>query len=87
MNPRILALVGLLLAAASIIAAFLVYQSAPVQQPCDSFDYFNCPSQCVVCPPCEVCSMVACRSEEFCANLGFNRTWYEEIKARLAELS
>jgi hypothetical protein len=47
---------------------------------CSSFAYENCPAGCVICPPCEVCSSISCQSEEFCASLGFNRSWYESTK-------
>ena len=45
---------------------------------CSNYSSDNCPSQCVVCPPCAVCSSISCQSEEFCKAIGFNRTWYAE---------
>ncbi|MFA4855520.1 MAG: hypothetical protein WC634_02965 [archaeon] len=50
---------------------------------CNSFSYEECPSQCVVCPPCAWCSSIACRSEAFCNGIGFDKSGYEEIKKRL----
>jgi hypothetical protein len=44
---------------------------------CSSHPYYDCPAECVVCPPCEVCSSVSCQTEEFCKGLGFDRQWYE----------
>jgi hypothetical protein len=50
---------------------------------CKDYTYNECPKECVVCPPCEVCSSISCQTEEFCNNMGFNRSWSEAIKARL----
>ncbi|MFC1678539.1 Gmad2 immunoglobulin-like domain-containing protein [Patescibacteria group bacterium] len=52
-------------------------------QRCDSFAPEICPQECVVCPPCAACSSISCQTEEFCANLGIDRTWYEEIKKNM----
>jgi hypothetical protein len=56
----------------------------PVRE-CSTYALEECPEQCVVCPPCEVCSSISCQSEEFCESIGFNRSWHEEIKKRLSE--
>jgi hypothetical protein len=48
--------------------------------PCASYSYESCPSSCVVCPPCAVCSSISCQTEEFCAGMGFSRGWYGSIK-------
>ncbi|MCX6776958.1 MAG: serpin family protein [Candidatus Micrarchaeota archaeon] len=45
---------------------------------CQNYSVDKCPSQCVVCPPCAVCSSISCQSEEFCKVIGFNRSWYAE---------
>jgi len=45
---------------------------------CRNYSVDKCPSQCAVCPPCEVCSSISCQSEEFCRVMGFNRSWYAE---------
>ncbi len=70
---------------------YLIFDCKPQENnkmvACDSFSYENCPEQCVVCPPCEFCSSMACRSEEFCLSIGFNRSWYEDIKTRLPNTS
>ncbi len=80
MNPN-LSFLLIVLAAMLIVAASTFYnRSLPSQPACDSFSPDACPSRCVVCPPCEVCSSIACRSEEFCAGLGFDRGWYEGMK-------
>jgi len=49
---------------------------------CESFLPDDCPSQCVVCPPCFSCSSISCQTEEFCQDLGIDRSWYENIKRR-----
>ena len=46
---------------------------------CQNADVDFCPAGCVVCPPCPECSSIECRSEEFCASLGFDRSWYESM--------
>lgn len=50
---------------------------------CSSYTYETCPSSCVVCPPCAVCSSISCQTDEFCKSIGFDRVWYEDIKKRL----
>lgn len=47
---------------------------------CSSFSYSDCPSECAICPPCEVCSSISCRSEQFCNSIGFNRSWWENVR-------
>jgi len=47
---------------------------------CLSFTVENCPDQCVMCPPCEVCSSIRCNTEEFCSSIGFERDWYNITK-------
>jgi hypothetical protein len=46
---------------------------------CTSYSPEHCPQECVICPPCEVCSSVSCQSEEFCAGLGFDRNWSRRV--------
>ena len=48
---------------------------------CASFTYETCPQECVVCPPCAACSSISCQTQAFCANIGFNRSWYESTKS------
>lgn len=50
---------------------------------CTSYSPDACPENCVVCPPCPECSSISCQSEEFCAGVGIDRTWYEKIKSGL----
>ncbi len=54
---------------------------------CDSFNSENCPSQCVVCPPCAACSSISCQTESFCQNIGFDRSWYESIKKQIYDFN
>ncbi|MDD5148143.1 MAG: hypothetical protein PHH08_01630 [Candidatus ainarchaeum sp.] len=56
---------------------------APETPDCNSFSFETCPDSCVACPPCEVCSSISCRTEEFCKSIGFDRSWGEGIKERL----
>jgi len=82
-------ILGILIA---VIIVSLVVVSALVSQSqkgrgkegyCRSFTYYECPDDCVVCPPCAECSSLACGTEEFCESIGFERSWYEDIKERL----
>lgn len=52
------------------------------QKDCSSYNYDECPEKCAICPPCEVCSSISCQTEEFCNNLGFNKSWYESVKPK-----
>jgi hypothetical protein len=47
---------------------------------CAKYQPENCPAACVVCPPCEACSSISCQTEDFCQNIGFDRSWYEKTK-------
>ncbi|MCX6711558.1 MAG: hypothetical protein NT139_00785 [Candidatus Woesearchaeota archaeon] len=49
---------------------------------CKSFPVDNCPSNCVVCPPCAVCSSISCQTEDFCKSIGFDKEWYEKVKPK-----
>jgi hypothetical protein len=77
--------VGLFILIILSIVLFSSYldSSIEVAAECDSYSVDMCPIDCVVCPPCEVCSSISCQTEDFCENIGFNRTWYENIKKRM----
>lgn len=47
---------------------------------CENYDPETCPGACVVCPPCMACSSISCQTEEFCADMGIDRDWYENLK-------
>ena len=40
----------------------------------------QCPETCVVCPPCIVCSSISCQSKEFCESIGFEKSWYTQVR-------
>jgi hypothetical protein len=48
---------------------------------CNNYSYYECPKGCVICPPCAFCSSLSCQTEEYCKSLGFNASWYGEVKA------
>lgn len=50
---------------------------------CTLYSEVDCPSQCVVCPPCDACSSISCQAEEFCQSIGIDRTWYESMKKQI----
>jgi hypothetical protein len=47
---------------------------------CQKYGEDNCPTGCMVCPPCEVCSSISCNSAQLCKKMGFDKSWYENIK-------
>lgn len=49
---------------------------------CSVFSIEDCPTSCVICPPCEVCSSIGCQNEEFCTRIGFNRSWWENVRPK-----
>jgi hypothetical protein len=55
------------------------FAPCPALEDCSSFSTDNCPDRCVICPPCEACSSITCRSEEFCNSIGFNRSWWMDV--------
>ncbi|MEM5777881.1 MAG: hypothetical protein QXJ06_05585 [Candidatus Aenigmatarchaeota archaeon] len=63
----------------SLVLAALYYFTIQRELKCSSFSVDKCPDECVVCPPCEVCSSVSCQTEAFCRKMGFNRSWYEDM--------
>jgi len=85
MNPWISFLVIVLVSISIIAASLLVFHTNPSQPACDSFGLDACPSRCVVCPPCEVLQLHSLPLGEFCAGLGFDRGWYEQVSTRLDE--
>jgi len=61
---------------------FLYKNYAGNQMNCTSFGVDKCPEQCVICPPCEVCSSISCQTEEFCNGIGFNRSWWKSVSPK-----
>jgi hypothetical protein len=49
---------------------------------CNSSSVENCPESCAICPPCEVCSSIVCRSQEYCESIGFNESWYKVVSPK-----
>jgi hypothetical protein len=49
---------------------------------CGKYRVDECPEDCTVCPPCEACSSIACRSTEFCENIGFDKDWWERVRPK-----
>lgn len=76
-----LALIAILLLMAVLWSAYKGNKS--INQPdCTSYPYDKCPSGCVVCPPCASCSSIRCEAEEYCQSIGFNRSWYEQVRPK-----
>ncbi|MEM4272084.1 MAG: DUF333 domain-containing protein [Candidatus Bilamarchaeaceae archaeon] len=49
---------------------------------CTSYSAEACPADCVVCPPCAICSSVSCQTKEFCESMGFNSMWYDDVNPK-----
>lgn len=47
---------------------------------CSDYNAESCPSNCVVCPPCEACSSISCQTGEFCSSIGFDKDWYGNMQ-------
>jgi putative hemolysin len=56
-----------------------------INEDCASHTVEECNAPCVVCPPCAECSSIGCQSQQFCENIGFNSTWYEETQGGTGE--
>ena len=84
-NKRIFYLAIAVLVVTFILAVasglFLYKNYAGNQINCTSYGVDACPDQCVICPPCEVCSSIACQTEEFYKNMGFNKSWYLSVSS------
>ncbi|MDD4333155.1 MAG: Gmad2 immunoglobulin-like domain-containing protein [Patescibacteria group bacterium] len=48
---------------------------------CSDYNLENCPSNCVVCPPCAACSSLSCQAEDFCKSIGFDKDWYPNMQS------
>jgi len=66
-----------------VISFLVVMAGCSYSSDCESYSVEKCPEKCVICPPCEVCSSISCHSEEFCENMGFNRSWEKDVGARV----
>jgi hypothetical protein len=77
--------IGVIVLSLVVVAAIMSQRQKAAEKEgyCRSFPYYECPSECTVCPPCAECSSVACETEGFCESIGFGRAWYEDIKKRL----
>ena len=53
----------------------------------DNLDQCTESSECVVCPPCMACSSLSCQTEEFCANFGIDKSWYENMKKNTIDIN
>lgn len=51
---------------------------------CTFYSIDECPIECVVCPPCMECSSISCQSEDFCAEMGIDRSWYDDIQKKIS---
>jgi len=67
-------LISLVIISVLLLVLLLTSDRNPVKA-CRNYPLSECPDKCVICPPCEVCSSLVCQSEEFCEDLGFNKSW------------
>lgn len=82
-NRKMAIAVLILLVAGVSIVSYNILSEKISEPACDSYSADTCPDKCVVCPPCPVCSSISCQAEEFCKDMGIDRSWYEGIKTRL----
>jgi hypothetical protein len=73
----IILIAGLIIIACVLISFIL--KNKEMKKSCDFFSVDKCPERCVICPPCEVCSSISCKTKEFCESIGFNKSWHENI--------
>jgi len=67
----------------AVLAGLFLSRNNPENQiNCTAYSYDKCPAECVICPPCEVCSSIVCQTEEFCNGMGFNRTWWKSVSPK-----
>lgn len=73
-----------ILAIAVVLILLLLYgaYNGKNKPDCAKFPTKNCPLECVICPPCETCSSLVCRSEEYCTGIGFNRSWSGTVRPK-----
>jgi hypothetical protein len=50
---------------------------------CTKYQPENCPATCMVCPPCEACSSIRCQTRDFCQSIGFDQSWYENVRENI----
>ncbi len=80
----ILTVAILIVLLAVISIDFDLFKTKNSQINCQSYNVDKCPDQCIVCPPCKACSSISCQTEEFCKSIGFDKTWYENIKKHIS---
>ena len=54
---------------------------------CADYSVDKCPPACTICPPCEACNSISCQTEQFCQNIGFNRSWQEAVRPKNASIA
>ena len=72
----------LIVFAITIGAYFLLGENNTKKLNCNESSYDKCPNECVICPPCEVCSSISCQTKEYCEGMGFNRSWYDSVRPK-----
>ncbi|MFH1326705.1 MAG: hypothetical protein ABIH59_01095 [archaeon] len=75
-RKKIMIILLILLILVFLAVSFIIFFKKSVNLNCDFYSVDNCPSECVVCPPCIYCSSISCQTEEFCASMGFDKDWY-----------
>jgi hypothetical protein len=73
-------IVLLIVFAATTFSYFSLGENNLKKLNCTNFSIDKCPNECTLCPPCEVCSSISCQTEEYCKNIGFNKSWWNSVK-------
>lgn len=78
----IIAIIGLIFSVYLMLSPLFKDDNPVTNLNCKNYSYSNCPSSCVICPPCKECSSLSCNSKEFCESIGFNSTWSEDLNPK-----
>lgn len=83
MKPKVKAVIIIIVVIILIISlAYVIANQILIKPECKDYSVEDCPGNCVICPPCEVCSSVSCQTEEFCESIGFDKNWYENVTGK-----
>jgi hypothetical protein len=76
----IIILICILLLSFIIVICLATINTKKINLNCSNYSIDDCPDNCVICPPCEVCSSISCQTEEYCKDISFDKEWYDSIK-------
>lgn len=83
MKKQNIIILSIIIIIIALIIGYLIYyqfNNPTKETSCKNYFVDDCPSECVVCPPCAACSLISCQTKDFCKSIGFNETWYTNTK-------